>query len=217
MSKRRLRVNHSTAVAYLALFVALGGSAYAAARIDGRLIVNRSIPGNRLQRHTVGVQELKSRLGVTVRRALIADRAADVHLAGEAAAAQPRARIASAAGSSSSTGGLVGLMAGQSETLFSAGPFTLSGGCTADLSGGFRTVVDATSSVAGWVKTGDPTPKPAGVPVQIDDESASTPQFAPGPGVVLAAPGSSVSLAPISLGENVLDFDCVIDAVAIGS
>ena len=211
----RLRVNHATVVAYLALFIALGGSAYAVTRINGQVIIDRSIPGNRLARHTVGAQELKTRLGVTVRRALIADRVADVHLAGEATS-RARARIASTGGTSS-TGGLVGLMAGQSQTLFTAGPFTLSGRCTADPSGGFRTVVDVTSSVGGWVTTGAATPNPAGVPVQIDDDSASVSQFVPGPSVVLAAPGSSVSLADITLGENVLGFDCVIDAVAIGS
>ena len=45
MSKRILsyRPSHTTVVAYLALFVALGGSAYAATRIGSRQIVNNSI------------------------------------------------------------------------------------------------------------------------------------------------------------------------------
>lgn len=50
-------------IALLALFVALGGSVYAAktkrARIDGRAIRTRSIPSNRLKPHSIGVDRLK--------------------------------------------------------------------------------------------------------------------------------------------------------------
>jgi hypothetical protein len=45
MSSLKPRFNHATVVAYLALFVALGGSAYAAATITSRDIVNGSITG----------------------------------------------------------------------------------------------------------------------------------------------------------------------------
>jgi hypothetical protein len=48
-------------VAALALFVALGGSVYAAkkARIDGRAIRTKSIPGNRLKPRSIGANRLK--------------------------------------------------------------------------------------------------------------------------------------------------------------
>jgi hypothetical protein len=48
------------AVAVLALFVALGGSVYAAkkARIDGRAIRTKSIPGNRLKLHSIAANRL---------------------------------------------------------------------------------------------------------------------------------------------------------------
>lgn len=53
---------HSPAlvVAVIALFVALGGSVYAAkkARIDGRAIRAKSIPGNRLKPHSIGASRL---------------------------------------------------------------------------------------------------------------------------------------------------------------
>ena len=42
------RVSPSMAVALLALFVALGGTGYAAAKINGRNIIDRSIPGTKL-------------------------------------------------------------------------------------------------------------------------------------------------------------------------
>src|SRR4051812_17878754 len=58
------RVSPSMAVALLALFVALGGTGYAAARINGRSITDRSISGAKLKRNTLtGRQIDESRLG----------------------------------------------------------------------------------------------------------------------------------------------------------
>jgi hypothetical protein len=52
------------AVALLALFVALGGSGYAAVRVNGRSIVDRSIAGSKLKHNTLtGTQIDESRLG----------------------------------------------------------------------------------------------------------------------------------------------------------
>ena len=58
------RVSPSMAVALLALFVALGGSGYAAIRVNGRTIVDRSISGAKLEHNTLtGRQIDESRLG----------------------------------------------------------------------------------------------------------------------------------------------------------
>jgi hypothetical protein len=48
-------------VAGLALFVALGGTVYAAkkARIDGKAVKVKSLPGNRLEPHTIAANRLK--------------------------------------------------------------------------------------------------------------------------------------------------------------
>ena len=43
----------------LALFLALGGTVYAAKKLNGRTIVVKSIPGNRLKLHTVPANRLK--------------------------------------------------------------------------------------------------------------------------------------------------------------
>lgn len=54
----------ANAVAYLALFMALGGGAYAATHINGRTIRKNSIPANRLKRNSVtGRQVRESSLG----------------------------------------------------------------------------------------------------------------------------------------------------------
>jgi hypothetical protein len=53
------RVSPSMAVALLALFVALGGTGYAAAKLNGRNIVNRSISGSKLKRNTLGGGQIR--------------------------------------------------------------------------------------------------------------------------------------------------------------
>jgi hypothetical protein len=61
MRQGRWRHSPTLAISVLALFVALGGSVYAAkkARIDGAAIRVKSIPGNRLKPHSVGANRLK--------------------------------------------------------------------------------------------------------------------------------------------------------------
>src|SRR5437763_13456844 len=75
LSRLHLRVNHATVVAYLALFVALGGSGYAAVTINGSQLKNRSVAGKKLKKDTLTGSEIKeSKLG-KVKRAVLADRA----------------------------------------------------------------------------------------------------------------------------------------------
>jgi hypothetical protein len=61
MSRIRRSLSFSNVVAVMALFFALGGSAYAVAagKIDGSQIAPSSIPGNRLQAKAVGTNQLK--------------------------------------------------------------------------------------------------------------------------------------------------------------
>lgn len=49
----------SLAISALALFVALGGTVYAAAKLDGKAIKVKSLPGNRLKVHSVAANRLK--------------------------------------------------------------------------------------------------------------------------------------------------------------
>ncbi len=54
----------SNVIAYLALFVALSGSAYAASHINGKTIRKHSLPGNRIKKNSVtGKQVNESKLG----------------------------------------------------------------------------------------------------------------------------------------------------------
>jgi hypothetical protein len=55
---RRLSRRHSTAVAYVALFAALGGSAYAAATITGKNIKDGTITGRDIKDRSLGTGKL---------------------------------------------------------------------------------------------------------------------------------------------------------------
>jgi hypothetical protein len=68
MSRIRRSLTFSNVVALMALFFALGGSAYAVAagKIDGAQIATKSIPGNRLEAKAVGTNQIKpSSIGAT--------------------------------------------------------------------------------------------------------------------------------------------------------
>lgn len=81
-------------VAILALFVALGGTVYAASSINGKLVKKNSLPGNRIKKNTVtGTQVKESTLGQvpsalaaeTAKTATTANPAAYAHIFGNGA------------------------------------------------------------------------------------------------------------------------------------
>ena len=57
---KRLSRRHTTAVAYLALFAALGGSAYAAVTVTGRNIKDGTITGRDVKNRSVGTSKLST-------------------------------------------------------------------------------------------------------------------------------------------------------------
>jgi hypothetical protein len=64
MKRLRDRLTYANVMATIAVFIALGGSAYAASKINGKTIKIKSIPGNRLKPNTVtGAQVNESTLG----------------------------------------------------------------------------------------------------------------------------------------------------------
>lgn len=64
LGRFRKRLTYANAMSTLAVFIALGGSSYAALKINGRDITNRSIAGKKLRHNTVTGREIReSRLG----------------------------------------------------------------------------------------------------------------------------------------------------------
>lgn len=61
----RERLTYANVMSTLAVFVALGGSSYAALTINGSQISKRSIAGSKLKRNTLGAAQIReSRLGI---------------------------------------------------------------------------------------------------------------------------------------------------------
>jgi hypothetical protein len=56
---RRLRPSPAIAISCLALAVALGGTGYAAVKLNGKQLVNRSVPGVKLKKDTLTKTEIK--------------------------------------------------------------------------------------------------------------------------------------------------------------
>lgn len=61
MTRVRKVLTFSNVIACLALFMALGGTVYAAGKISGTQIQPSSIPGNRLEAKAVGTNQLKAK------------------------------------------------------------------------------------------------------------------------------------------------------------
>jgi hypothetical protein len=60
----RHRLTYANVMSTLAVFIALGGSAYAVGKINGAQLKNRSVSGKKLKRNTIGGSTVKeSRLG----------------------------------------------------------------------------------------------------------------------------------------------------------
>ena len=69
------RPSHGTVVAYLALFVALSGGAYAATTINGKRLVARSVAGKKLKKNTLTGFEVNEKTLAKVGSAKFADSA----------------------------------------------------------------------------------------------------------------------------------------------
>lgn len=213
----RPRLSYANVVATLALFVALGGSSYAAVEISGSQIRDRSVPGTKLVVHAVGLRELNLK-GVVVPKATVSDRTADLlvpaprsrrHLTGRAAGDQPCA-----------TGSLVVLSVGQSCVLFAKGPFTVTAHCIDKGGGDYAGALWATSTVDGWyIFGGFPTsPLPAAtVSFLTWDASSPNDEVIGGPGPLITVPGgTTLSFTYVRMFVHQPFADCGIATNAIG-
>jgi hypothetical protein len=74
LTKLRHHLTYANVMATFAVFIALGGSSYAALRISGSDIRNRSIAGKKLKRNTLTARQIKESRLSKVPRARNADR-----------------------------------------------------------------------------------------------------------------------------------------------
>jgi hypothetical protein len=74
LDKLRQHLTYANVMATAALFIALGGSSYAAVAISGKDVKNRSVAGKKLKRNTVSGREIQESRLTRVPRARNADR-----------------------------------------------------------------------------------------------------------------------------------------------
>lgn len=181
-------------IAMVALFVALGGAAYAATSINGKNIENGTITGSKLKKHTLtGTQINESKLG-SVPHATHADSATNATTATTATNATDLNGLASSAYEPSANftrSGLVTAASGQSTVLTSFGPFTLTLDCVAGTAGAVQAEIFATSTIAHAV--GYETAMP------VAGQSYLLPELVAGP------PGTP-STAWVEQDDNAADF-----------
>jgi len=219
----------STAVALLALFVALGGTGYAAVKINGKNIKARTITGKKLKSKTLTGHKLgnstltgaklkadtltgreirESQLG-TVPRADVAPTAGSANaIAGGAAAGfVPRGKVLdtdvvklAATGTSADTSPL--------KTVFTSGPFTLQAACWNAAGGKTALRFLLTSAEAGSIVTNESLPLDT-----TDEEVSRDPDDA---AAAWAAPGGATLFSSIYYGIKSLGADCLVavDGVA---
>jgi hypothetical protein len=98
LNRTRSRLTYANVMATIALFVALGGTGYAAAKINGKQIKKGTIAGEKLKRNTLGGGQVnESKLG-KVPRAARADSATSADTAASAAAATTAANASNLGG-----------------------------------------------------------------------------------------------------------------------
>lgn len=176
MKRRVTPPSPAMVIALIALFVAIGGTGYAAVKIDGKNIENRSVAGKKLKngavtgkqvkRDSLGARQIKESTLKTVRRAQTAASATRADVADSATTA---AGLTGAAGASLAnadriqTGQMIKLAktgtspeTTQLQRAAAKGPFTVDVGCY-DNGGQTNTFVRVASSEPGSVIEGDQT------------------------------------------------------------
>lgn len=192
------RPSASMVVALLALFVALGGTVYASAKISGKQIKRNSLPGNRIKKHTITSTQVNlNKLG-TVPNA-------------KALGGQPP--TAFFASSRVFASGLVRAAVGQAVTAGTSGPFTLTLQCTDAGAGKTKAELIANSSEANS-DLDSATPK--STETLASEESAAA-SMDTGVAQSLIAPSGTSLQGTSDVGVNSLGSACVAEFTGIST
>jgi hypothetical protein len=238
----RRRPSAATVIALVALVAAASGTAVAASHLvsGDKLIKKRSLSGNRLRNHTItGTQVNLAKLGKVpsaanadhatnanhATNATNADHATSATTAGNASqlGGQPASAFLSS-GSRIGTPGIVkasGTASGNTVTLFTVGPFTVTMTCTKDAGGNVSLSINGSSSEANSVIDG--SVEPASTPVDLGTTGGGNPDVGPSTSfaesdnvnIDFEAPSGAHAVFPGASGVNSLGVDCWTNWVGI--
>ena len=199
----------STAVALLALFVALGGTGYAAVKVNGKNVKTRTITGKKFKSNTLTGKQIRESRLATVPRARRATSATSATTAGTAnalagGAAGGLVRAGKVLDTNLVTLPAVGNSAGTSplRTVFTRGPFSLQVACWNAPAGKTAIRLRFTSTEAGSVINNQLLPLD-----QTEEQVFRDPDDA---GVAMAAPSGAALASSVYYGIKRLGADCLV-------
>jgi hypothetical protein len=213
----------STVVALLALFVALGGTGYAAVRLSGRNIAPRTIAGNKFKNRTVTGGKFKNSTltGKKLRRNTLTGR----QVRESRLATVPSANLATSAGSANAITGpaaagfvrrgkvldtnvlklkAIGTSAANSplRPVFSSGPFALRVACWNAGGGKTTLLLRFTSTEPGSILDGEHLP--------FDDPETAASMDPDDHAAAFAAPSGATLFSSLYFGIKRLGADCLV-------
>ena len=213
----------STAVALLALFVALGGTGYAAVKINGKSIKSGTITGNKFKNKTLTGNKLANSTLTGGR--LKGDTLTDRQIKESTLGTVPRADVATTAATASAVAGgtaagfvprgkvidtdvvklaATGTDAGSSplKTVFTRGPFTLQAACWNAAGGKTAIRFLLTSTEPGSIVNNETLPLDS-----TDEELSRDPDDA---AAAWAAPSGATLFLSIYYGIKTMGADCMV-------
>jgi hypothetical protein len=221
--------------ALLALFVALGGSSYAALSVGSKQIANNSVRSKDLRNNNVRGRDIHK---ATVRGTDVRDgdlKGRDVRddtLTGADVKESSLATVPSAQDAQTLTGkpasaflgsdkqlrtGLIKLLHGDTKTVASSGPFTWKAACTDDGGGntGLTVTLESTeaNSFAGDFGGGGTLPVSPGSPATVFTASDSGPHYTIGFPLSAVAPSGAAPVGLGFVGLNAAGADCVVNGI----
>ena len=208
--RRIKRPSPAMAVSLLALFVALGGTGYAAVKINGKNIKTRTVTAKKFKNNTLTGKQIKESKLATVPKAKLATTAGTANALGSAAAAglvRPGKVLdtdlvkLTAVGTSAGTSPL--------RTVFTRGPFTLQVACWNAPAGKTAIRFRITSSEPGSIVNNQLLP--------LDDSEEETFQDPDDAQIALAAPSGAALVSSIYYGIKRLGADCLVASTGVST
>ncbi len=203
------RPSPALVISVLALFIALGGTVYAASKINGKTIKSNSIPGNRLKKHTLTGKQIKNHAltGTQINLAKLGT--------------VPNATNATHADAAGTADQLktwfTNASIGQTVTLQTIGPFTYKGECSAGPEGKNYVETSQANSAAESYEGEDANPFNPGEKIQIGDTAAASVWEGPDDGsdAQISGDGHTYVNTFTSVGTNVAGAQCVFAGYAV--
>lgn len=230
----RRRVTYANVVASLALFVALGGSSYAAIKVGSKQIVNNSVSSEDLRNNDVHGRDIAKDTvrGTDVRDGDLQGRdIRDNTVSGDDVKESSFGTVPSAFDAETLAGmpasaflgsdrqertGLIKLAHGETKTVLASGPFTWKARCADDGGGSTHlTVTLETTEPASFAGSfgGGPGQASPGAPATVFDGTETNPVYAIGFPLSAVAPSGAAPVGLAFVGIHVAAADCVVNGI----